>query len=442
LGADGDVLDDGDGSDNGDAGGGRSGAPPTDDDDILGGTSAGGLPPTGGRGGSLGGQSMGGRGGAPRGGTGGNAGEPEPPFDPGGPIPNCRADPPAFVPTKDNHWIYLPARLTEQSPEGRYLVELTPDGPRNVTLLSEEGGFRGWSFDGRFMAFTRAATSPYLVEVLDFSQGAPPVPVPVFPRSGDVTWSLSDERYALMYTEPSAGLNRLAVVDATTNTENTLDVPSTDQTVSWSWEGRYIALFGAPGVALVDTIGPGLTYRSVHDENSGGLVWSPDSRYFAFRSFHTEGRTDRLYLFDTRSNALELLDEVAQGEGISDFSWAGNTWLIRAFSEGASFLDVAVTPHSPVMLAEYTTVPTPYPGVVSPGSKCYAFLGQCEAAGEPGVCVRTLPPDPRKPAILVLRSGTARWFPFWAGTGDQLLLMGGRDPWLINVELDGGDYTT
>jgi hypothetical protein len=94
------------------------------------------------------------------------------------------------------------------------------------------------------------------------------------------------------------------------------------------------------------------------------------------------------------------------------------------------------------MLAEYTTVPTPYPGIVSPGSKCYAFLGQCEAAGEPGVCVRTLPPDPRKPAILVLRSGTARWFPLWAGTGDQLLLMGGRDPWLINVELDGGDYTT
>jgi hypothetical protein len=245
----------------------------------------------------------------------------------------------------------------------------------------------------------------------------------------------------LKYPNPSANSGLLAVVDATTSSEIAIDIPSSNQNVSWSPDGRYVALFGPYGVSLVDTIGPGLVYHSVHDEGSAGLLWSPDSRYVAFGAYNSEGRSERLYVFDTQSRTLELLDEVVSGQDIGAYTWAGNDWLIRIFIDHSSFLDLAVTPRAPVLLAEYPT-PSATRGVVSPGGKCFAFVGHCEAANEPGVCVRTLPPDPQKPAILLQRPGEGRPLPFWAGTGDQLLLMTGAEPLLVNVELDGGDYTS
>jgi dipeptidyl aminopeptidase/acylaminoacyl peptidase len=245
----------------------------------------------------------------------------------------------------------------------------------------------------------------------------------------------------LKYTEPSTNVHRLAVVDATTTTEKTIDLPHEGQVVSWSPDGRSIAQFGPWGVTLVDTSGPELALHTVLAGGSAGLVWSPDGRYIAFQAHHSEGRTDRLYLFDTQSMTLEMLDEVPSGSGIGGFSWAGSSWLIRTFTERSVFLDVAATPRGPSVLAEHVGVPTS-PGIASPGGKCFVFTGYCEAASENGVCVRTLPPDPQKPAVLVQRIGENRWFPYWAGTGDQLLLMTGSEPLLVNVELDGGDYTS
>src|SRR6185503_1568611 len=76
------------GDDDGDPLGGRGGSQPVGDDGEVGGTQVGGSTATGGVGGSRAGSASGGRGGRPNGGMAGSAGRPEPPLDPGGPIPN------------------------------------------------------------------------------------------------------------------------------------------------------------------------------------------------------------------------------------------------------------------------------------------------------------------------------------------------------------------
>jgi hypothetical protein len=63
--------------------------------------------------------------------------------DPGGPIPNCAADSPVTVVPKNRHWLFLKARPSAEAQQGSYLVELTPDGPQNLTFLDEGGGMTG-----------------------------------------------------------------------------------------------------------------------------------------------------------------------------------------------------------------------------------------------------------------------------------------------------------
>jgi hypothetical protein len=415
---------------------GRSGSAPTGDDDVAG-SNAGGSPATGGVGGFPGGRASGGRGAAP---TGGMAGSGGPPFDPGGPIPNCRADSPVTVPPKDIHWIYLEARLSAQDPEGRYLVELTPNGPENVLYLSEQGAARGWSADGRFLAFVKSGP-PYFIELLDFSQGVLPVAVQVPPREGTLTWSHSDGRYALVTDATSTDPSRLVIVEATTAAEKVTDLPAVNfRFGAWSWDDRHIVLVGDGGLALVDTSGAELELSVVYDMPASDARFSPDNRYVAFMSFRPrQPQRDRLLnVFDTQSGTLEVLDDNEWYVGLS-FVWAGNTGLIVTIDDDESlFFDVSA-PDSPVLLAAHRDEGGD--GVVSPDGKCFVFDGYCEAAREVGICVKTLPPDPQKPGVLLQRTDGNFWAKAWSGTGDQLLLESSAEPWLVNIELDGGDYT-
>jgi Tol biopolymer transport system component len=423
-----DALDEGDdaGDDNGAARGGRGGSSSTGDDDDVAGSFTGGTTATGGVGGSLGG-----RGGAPSGGVGGM---PEPPIDPGGPIPNCRADSPVTVAPKDRHWLYLEGRTSAQDPAGGYLVELTPDGPRMATRLSQEGGFRGWSADGRFLAFSRAG-APDLTEVLDFSQGALPVPVAVPSRAGIVTWSHSGGRYAL-----EIGMSELAIVDAPSATERVIELPDASYLTveSWSPDDRYVVLVGASGLVLVDTSGEAFELHTVYDDDASGAHFSPDGRYLAFESRRTVEADRSLYLFDTQSGVLELLANEFLGAQLF-FAWAGNEALVVGINGQSFVLDVSQRPHPRVPLADHRDQLTQ--GSLSPGDKCFVYDGYCDAAGEVGICVKTLPPDPEKPAVLIQRADGKSWEKKWAGTGDQLLLRTDSNPWLINVELDAGELT-
>ena len=62
-------------------------------------------------------------------------------------------------------------------------------------------------------------------------------------------------------------------------------------------------------------------------------------------------------------------------------------------------------------------------------------MGNCQATGEAGLCIQTLPPDPAKPSVLVSRELAGDML--WAGTGDHLIAVG-IDPFIVHVELGGG----
>lgn len=338
--------------------------------------------------------------------------------------------------------MFVEGRTSTAGPTGNYLVEIISDGPRHVAFLSEKGAPLGWSADGRFLAIARTVEPPFVVSVLDVSPDPLPVPVAVPPRSGRPTWSRTDGRYALVTSERPP--ESLVVVDATTTIEKVVELPvALETSATWSFDGRYVVLAGSEGLALIDTSGTELTLRLVHDDRSFEPLWSADSRYFVFEAYRTEG--NRLLLFDTLTDTLELLVEADDVDGTSvrlSFAWAGNTSLIYRVGNHAFFLDLREPPLMPIPLAEF--LDDALTGKVSPGNECYAYRGRCDATGEEGICVKTLPADPGNPSVLVQHSETSsKGFRLsWAGTGDQLLLLAPSEPWLVNVELDGGDLTS
>jgi hypothetical protein len=306
-----DVLGDDSGDVDG-ATGGRSGSPPTGGADTggisMGGSSTGGTVTTGGAGGVT---------------PGGSGGRPMVPIDPGGPIPNCRADSPVSVAPKDNRWLYLQGRPSEQTDEGRYVIELTPDGPRNLTFLNAQGGFFGWSADGRFLAVT-ASERPYPFELFDFSRGGPPVRVDLPSRDGFLVWSRSGARYALDPEPSLASPSELVIVDVTATTERFIGLPELQVYLdleSWSPDDRYIALAGAEGIHLVDTSGSELELSTLYERHAQDLSWSPDSRYLAFESRLSDSGAWMLYVADTQSGQLKIVEPL--WEPRQSFAWRG-----------------------------------------------------------------------------------------------------------------------
>ena len=145
-----------------------------------------------------------------------------------------------------------------------------------------------------------------------------------------------------------------------------------------------------------------------------------------------------LYVFDTRSGELQIADAVWSPSLF--YAWAGGTALVVERLGGLSaYIDVGQRSLPSVLLAQHGTRRSN--GSISPGSKCYVYEGFCEAAQEDGICVKTLPPDPLKPAVLIQRFDGNDWIKSWAGSGDQLLLHSEAEPWLVNVALDGKSFT-
>jgi hypothetical protein len=320
---------------------------------------------------------------------------------------------------------------------GRFLVELTPNGPRNVTYLAETGGVRGWSHDGRFLAFT--TTDPYPPEILDFSGGMP-VPVAVTPRTGAIfQWSNSDSRYAFVPYKTVTDVTSVVVVDAATGIEQVVDVLANGlELATWSWNDHHVALAG-DRLWLIDTSGAELAALQIYDRDADDPQWSPNSRYLAFAAHlppPDEG-TRRLYVYDTIAGTLDLVNEDRWNVGL-EFTWAGDSELIMGLEDEAFFLDLDAG--SLTWLPFVTYGEDGGFGSVSPGGRCYVYDGYCEAAGEDGICIKTLPPDPQKPSVLIHRYDHESWTKRWSGNGDQLLLASGAAPWLINVETNGGEF--
>lgn len=424
----------------------RSGIQLTDDGDGLarggstasggggiGGSSTGGDVATGGVGNVSAG--AGGVGAARSGGSGGSGGRRmEPPFDPGGPIPNCRADAPVTATPKDNHWLYVQARLSGQSGGARFLVELKPNGPQNITYVDYDGELWGWSPNGRFLAI-QGADRPHPFTIFDVTPGGP-FRVDLPSRGGFLEWSHA-ARYALDPDPTSALPSQLVIADPATATERIIDLPERHITLeSWSPDDRYVALAGA-GLVLVDTTGAELELSIVYQGNADRVLWSDDSRYVAFQSMLSGGDASTLFVFDTLSGQLKIVD--AAWLPSLFYAWAGDGALVVERLGGLStYVDVTQSVDSVVLAQSGARRPN---GAISPGGKCYVYEGFCDAAREEGICVRALPPDPQKPAVLIQRFDGNDWQKLWAGSGDQLLFHSEAEPWLVHVALDGEPLT-
>jgi hypothetical protein len=397
----------------------------------------GGVMPTGGMGGvggrAAGGSSMGANGGK----SGSGGAEPEPPIDPGGPIPDCSAPLPDVMPVKERRWLALDA-LAGLPPAsvGRYLVELTPDGPENLSLV--QGGVTfdfdtnlgDWSADGRYFTFTHTRFAlPVSVEVFEVSENAPPVRVAVPVRPRFAHWSPVGARY---YTVPEPGTHEdpmlLSVVDVTTGVEKTLEI-SEFEDLAWSPDARFIAYAGPVGVTLVDTAGESLTLDRIYGVSSRDPVWSPDGRYLVFAS------NQHVQVYDMSNGTLETVTPDRRDQSPSDMTWFRNDWL--GWSANSTwFLDLNERPFAPIRLAGQN-----YPGFPSPDGKCIAYRGECPEPYDDGVCVRTLPPTPERNPIVVGYGNTNPAL-LWSGTGDALLLADRSDqPLLTVVDLVGGSFT-
>ncbi|HEX6273078.1 MAG TPA: hypothetical protein VFZ53_08565 [Polyangiaceae bacterium] len=412
-------LELGDAAGEGDDARARGGTPSTGDDDV-GGSSTGGTVPTGGTGGTS---------------TGGSGGS-LPPLDPGGPIPNCAADSPVTVFPKDNRWLFLRGRPNAEAEEGNYLIELTPEGPRGLTFLDDGSEFWDWSSDGRFFVL-QGAVRPYPYEVFDMAQGTP-VRVDVPSRSGFLELS-HGARYALDPDPSSALPSQLFIVDPRAATERAIELPERHLMIdSWSPNDRYLALADSGGLVLVDTAGPELALATIHDSHASDVRWSADGRYLAFQSVSSRGSIGKLYVYDTEGRHLDLLQTGWRPTFF--YGWAGNSMLV--VQEGGGFIatiDVTRRPLESVVLADAGR--TELNAAISPGNQCLVYEGYCEAPDEEGICVVALPPNPLAPPVLIHRLDGNPWSKTWAGTGDQLLVHFDATPWLINVALDGGDFT-
>jgi WD40 repeat protein len=393
----------------------------------IGGSLTGGAVATGGAGNASGG------GGAP---VGGSGGRPMPPLEPGGPIPNCAADSPVAAIPKDRHWIFLKARSSAEARESSYLVELTPDGPKHLTFLDEGSEFWDWTPDGRFFVL-QDAERPHPYEVFDISEGFP-VRVNVPLRSGFLKLS-HGTRYALDPDPSTAAPSQLFIVDVATATERAIDLPELHIDIeSWSPDDRYLALAGSGGLFLVDTSGPALALSAIHDRHASDVRWSADGLYLAFQSLRS-GKDDwMLYVYDIAAGQLEIAEAVWRQSRF--YEWAGDALLVLEEPGGfTATIDVTRRPLESVILADSGSIDPN--GAISPGNECYVYEGYCDAAEEEGICVIALPPNPLAPPVLIQRLDGNTWSKAWAGTGDQLLLHSDAAPWLVNVALDGGEFT-
>lgn len=354
------------------------------------------------------------------------------PIEPGGPMPNCTTDAPSIVPVKERRWLYVDAKQNADGPVGRYLVELTPNGPEGLTLVAEGGRTLTeswtpgtWSADGRYFAFTRSGKTGWLsIEVLEVSEGAAPVAVEVPHHPGNVHWSPTDARFYVL-TDQLTDAPVLSLTDVTNGTEKNIELSGLLYFDTWSPDGRYIALSG-DGVTLIDTAGDELVAIPIPDSQAGDVPeWSPGGRYLSFKS-----RYDVVY-YDVETEAVGVPIP------LGDFSrWIGDGLLLWQAGLRAYLMDVTEETPRPVPLRGGQN----HPGFVSPGGKCILYDGFCgHQVSEYGLCVRTLPPDPTATPVRVHDDGdvVARW----SGSGDRFAfgLPDGDGNVLVHVALDGSE---
>ena len=117
--------------------------------------------------------------------------------------------------------------------------------------------------------------------------------------------------------------------------------------------------------------------------------------YLAFETMPTGGGSGMLYVFDTHSGQLKIVESLWYPSFF--YAWAGEGALVVEKLGGLSaYVDVTQRSVNSVWLAQSATRPS---GAISPGNKCYVYEGFCDAAQEEGICLRTLPPDPQQPAV-------------------------------------------
>ena len=394
-----------------DTGVGRGGSAPHGDDSGIGAASTGG--------------SAGARGGAPNAGMAGSPGPSEPPFDPGGPVPDCRVVPPVFVPVKDRRWLALEASRSRTAPSTLSLIELTPDGPNSLNVIADDvqnTELPGWSSDGRFFAFQHSR-NPVVVEVFEVAPGSEPIRLRARQYSGIVRWSPVGSQYHVVPSASSSDRKTVTVVTVATGAERGVEIPEGLEHETWSPDGRFLAFAGAQGVVLVDTTLDELSAERIHLADSARPVFSPDGRYLAFDSTHVS-------VYDTQEAALEVHDALSF-LGTSRTRWLRNDWLAwMEFDALPVFLDVTQKPLTTVSFGSIN-------GVVSPGAKCMVYLDDhCIGGTAPGICVDTLPPGPESKTISIGYSNETGQL--WAGTGDRLIARH-PEPLLFHITFDGGD---
>jgi Tol biopolymer transport system component len=359
-----------------------------------------------------------------------------PPIDPGGPMPNCGADEPNIVPVRERRWLAIDARDNADGPVGIYLVEITPDGAENLTRVAEsnQSSYEGtWSADGRYFAYPRSDGAGWTsVDVFEVSQGAPPVAVRVPHQPGVVHWSPTDARFYVLPDETSDA-PVLSLTDVASGTERFIQLSGPTHLHAWSPDGRYIAISGDAGVALIDTSGTELVTVDVAGSGSGGANWSPGGRYLAFSSGGTANAYGDLTYYDIETGGAEVVSSEA-----SSSSWLSEGLLLWISRTRGYYLDLSREPLDPEALRGEQLRPSR----AVPGGKCAVYDGYCgRQVSEHGLCVRSFPPDSSQVPVRIHDRGD--FLGHWSRNGDHLAISvpSSDGSTLVHIPFDGSEFT-
>lgn len=350
---------------------------------------------------------------------------------------DCR-DPTARASVRKNErWLAFRGKLPAETYYSAYLVRITPSGMGPAHRLSTVGtdwNVGAWSADGRFFAYSAGgdatgATLPRGAFVVELDETTGPASTTVNETGWFWSWSPVGSLFAVRATQ-----NTLWIKDATKLDEahRALGLGRMIFSFStWSPDGRYLALYGdsnVPGLFLVDVTAARLTLTTVATQATARPAWSADGRYMAYT--RSTGDGSELFAVDMRDAGFveqRVAMPVENQGSIDSYQWFDSHTLAWSVNDSKTLYtaDLSAKPW------RVTTPETPVKQLVpSPGGRCLAYRGICGDPPAPGTCLRSLPPDGRKPALRI--TGT-NFHLAWSADGSLLAVtpQSGQGIWVL-----------
>jgi dipeptidyl aminopeptidase/acylaminoacyl peptidase len=356
------------------------------------------------------------------------------PATPGESVPDCRA--PGWQPAapRDAHVLAVRAQTTSEADYGAYLVQLSPQGISTPTLLgplSPDSGLGTFSTDGRYFAFTRVSdkqvTSGIQVVALD-ARGV--TLAPVLPGR---LFGFAPTSHQLLLADVSLfKLYDVAQVDALPR-----KVPAPYGRIdAWAFspDGRSFVFSASeaaqPGLRRLDLSSSTLQLEEPFMATGGYLRWSPTAGALAFTR-QIDGVTE-LWLAEWPSGSARVRRLVAGIKDVSVWQWLDAERLV--WMDAARRLRMITLHDDEISDVALFTLSEQGSYSIAPGGACIAYVGDCGANSDQGVCVL----DTRAPANRIQVSLTFG-YPIWQDSGGQLAIKSNVQIEVVN--LDGAAFS-